>query len=100
MHPAGLTAFRQRSAKGGRRYSFESRPRQFALAYLGRLRSSPRAWRFFQSQPPWYRRTSTFWVMSAKREETRARRLAVLIGCSARGRTIPPLTRKGEPRGG
>jgi uncharacterized protein YdeI (YjbR/CyaY-like superfamily) len=57
------------------------------------LREHADAWSYFQKQPPWYRRTSTHWVMSAKRAETRAKRLATLIDYSARGRPIPPLAR-------
>ena len=60
-------------------YSYESRPRALAPAYLAKFRAHPRAWRFFEAQPPGYRRTCAFWVMSAKRPETRARRLGVLI---------------------
>src|SRR5438552_74412 len=47
----------------------------------------------FESRAPWYRRTAIFWVMNAKKEETRVRRLATLIADSARGKTIGPLTR-------
>jgi len=63
-------------------------------------------WDFFQSQPPWYRRTATFWVISAKKEETRQRRLATLMADSERGKPIKPLvcpvSRKGakKRRGG
>ena len=57
------------------------------------LRADPAAGAFFDAQPPWYRRTATHWVMSAKRDETRERRLQTLIEDSAAGRTVPPLTR-------
>lgn len=55
--------------------------------------SNAAAWAFFQSQPAWYRRTAGHWVMEAKREETRRKRLATLIEDSAQGKTIGPLTR-------
>jgi uncharacterized protein YdeI (YjbR/CyaY-like superfamily) len=87
---AGLSAFEARVKS---HYSFESRPRALAPAYLRRFRSNARAWAFFEAQPPWYRRTSSFWVMSAKQLETRDRRLAQLIARSARGEGIPPLKR-------
>jgi acetylornithine deacetylase/succinyl-diaminopimelate desuccinylase-like protein/uncharacterized protein YdeI (YjbR/CyaY-like superfamily) len=90
LHPAGLSAFRARVKP---QYSYESRPRALAPAYLARFRAHPRAWRFFQVQPPWYRRTCAFWVMSAKRPETRARRLDVLITSSELQRGVPPLKR-------
>lgn len=78
-------------------YSFESRPRALAPAYLRAFRSNARAWSFFEAQPPWYRRTCSFWVMSAKQTETRERRLAELISRSERSEGIPPLKR---PRSG
>jgi hypothetical protein len=55
------------------------------------LRASPKAWAFWQERPPWYRRNSAHWVMSAKQASTRERRLATLIDCSARGVGIPLL---------
>ncbi len=90
VRPAGRKAFEAR-VKG--QYSFESRPRALAPAYLRRFRSNRRAWAFFETQPPWYRRTCSFWVMSAKQLETRERRLALLISSSERGEGIPPLKR-------
>jgi uncharacterized protein YdeI (YjbR/CyaY-like superfamily) len=98
MAAPGLAAFRSRQRGGAEAYSFESRARELDPASLGALRARPRAWAFYQAQPPWYRRTTAFWVMSAKRPETRARRLGVLIACSERGTTIPPLTRNKGPR--
>jgi uncharacterized protein YdeI (YjbR/CyaY-like superfamily) len=90
MHPAGLAAFRARVKP---RYSYESRPRALAPAYRARFRAHPRAWRFFEAQPPGYRRTCAFWVMSAKRPETRARRLDLLIASSEQQKGVPPLGR-------
>ena len=61
--------------------------------YERKLRANRRAWEYFQEQAPWYRRTCTYWVMSAKREETRVRRLELLIDCSAQNTPIPALAR-------
>lgn len=72
-------------------YSFESRPQALPPAFVRRLRDNPRAWRFFEAQPPWYRRTCCFWVMSARQPETRERRLSRLIALSERGEGVPPL---------
>ena len=58
-----------------------------------RFRARKEAWDFFQAQAPWYRRTATWWIISAKRPETRMKRLLTLIDDSEHGRTIPPLTR-------
>jgi uncharacterized protein YdeI (YjbR/CyaY-like superfamily) len=94
----GLAAF---EAGVESRYSFESRPRALAPTYLLTLRKSPRAWRFFAAQPPWYRRSCAFWLIDARRAETRARRLALLIACSRRGEWIPGLKRPaGRPSTG
>jgi uncharacterized protein YdeI (YjbR/CyaY-like superfamily) len=102
LHAAGLAAFHGRVKA---RYSYESRPQTLAPAHLKKLRANARARRFFEAQPPWYRRTCAFWVMSAKQEETRARRLQVLIACSEREECVPPLKRpaprpaRGRPGG-
>jgi len=92
MHPAGLAAFR---ARDGRKapYSFESKPETLDPAFVKRFKARPTAWKFFESQPPGYRRITTFWVMSAKKPETRASRFAVVLDCSARHRRIPLLER-------
>lgn len=90
MHPAGLAAFRARVKP---QYSYEIRPLGLAPAYLAKLRARPRAWRFFQAQPPWYRRSCAFWVMSAKLPQTRERRLDVLIESSEQQKAVPPLRR-------
>ena len=100
MQPAGLAALRAAGKGEEGRYSFERRPQALRPAYQRELRKIARAWAFYQRQPPWYRRTTAFWVMSAKREETRARRLAELIACSQQQRPIRPLagaTKKSGP---
>ena len=95
---AGLTAFQARDPKKSGLYSFENRPGKLDAAFEKELQANQAACVFFQRQPPWYQRTANFWVMSAKKEETRRRRLAVLIQDSERGRTIPPLTRPAKSR--
>ena len=92
MGPAGLAAFAARTAEGT--YSYEQRDAAaFDSGRERRFRADAVAWAWFQAQPPGYRRTATHWVMSAKREETRDRRLATLIEDSAAGRRIGPLRR-------
>lgn len=93
MRPPGLAAFRARDPAKDPEYSFENRPRVLPRAYREQLRANGKAWMFFQAQPPWYRRTCAWWIVSARREETRLKRLRTLIDHSARGKTIPPLTR-------
>jgi uncharacterized protein YdeI (YjbR/CyaY-like superfamily) len=92
MRPAGLAAFDRRDTNRVGVYSFEN---EVALApeYEDRLRANRAAAEYFDSRPPWYRRTATHLVMSAKREETRERRLRQLIDDSAAGRDIKELRR-------
>jgi uncharacterized protein YdeI (YjbR/CyaY-like superfamily) len=96
MAPAGLLAFERRDANATARYSFERDEASFSPAQLKAFRSNRAAWEFFHSQPPYYRRVATSWVVSAKKEETRARRLSTLIADSAAGRRIGLLAPRSE----
>ena len=91
MQPPGLAAFQARDPAKANQYSFEREHAAFDAALEKRFRASKAAWSFFQAQPPGYRRTITWWVMSAKRPDTRERRIDRLIEDSAAGR------RTGEP---
>jgi uncharacterized protein YdeI (YjbR/CyaY-like superfamily) len=89
MTPAGLAAFARREEARSGVYSYENRH----LAALDHereaaFRADPGAWEFFTKQPPSYRQTSIYWVMNAKRDETRSRRLRQLIDASAHGRRL------------
>lgn len=90
MTPAGLAVFDARRKAVGP-YDADAAPLVFSPAYARRLRASRAAWRFFEAQAPSYRRNMQFWVMSAKREETRERRLARLLDACARGERIGPF---------
>ena len=92
MRPAGLAAFERRSDGKTGVYSFENQA-ELAPEYEARLRANKAAADYFDSRPPWYRRTAIHLVMSAKREETRERRLDQLIEDSAAGRDIKQLRR-------
>jgi uncharacterized protein YdeI (YjbR/CyaY-like superfamily) len=92
MRPAGLAAFEKRDRDKVGVYSFEN-DAQLAPDYEARLRANKAAADYFDSRPPWYRRTAIHLVMSAKREETRERRLEQLIEDSAAGRDIKQLRR-------
>ena len=93
MYPAGREAFARRRDDKSAIYAYEQRTEaKLAPAQQKRLRENTEAWRFFQAQPPWYRRTATYWVVSAKKAETRERRLATLIEDCAAGRRIKHLT--------
>jgi uncharacterized protein YdeI (YjbR/CyaY-like superfamily) len=73
-------------------YSYEQRPHDLPPEYERELRKNRKAAAFWRSQPPGYRKAATWWVVSAKREDTRLRRLASLIRHSTRGERVPPLT--------
>ena len=88
MAPAGLAAFARRDEKRSAIYSYENRPRELAPEYRRLLKRDKAAWEFFESQPPSYRRLCAFWVMSAKKEETRQKRLARLLEFSSAGKRV------------
>ena len=92
MEPPGLKAYRERDPRQAGKYSFENEPQSLAEADEARFRENAAAWAFFQAQPPSYRRPASWWVVSAKREETRQKRLATLIQDSAEGRRLKHLT--------
>ena len=85
MAPAGLAAYALRDPKRTGIYSFENRPQEFTPVFEKKFRSNKKAWQFFEQQPPSMKRVLIFFVMSAKQEETRERRLTKLIESSARG---------------
>lgn len=88
MRPPGAAAFAARDATAVAPYSFEARAMSLDPAFEKRFRANRPAWKFFQSQAPYYRRVTTFWVMSAKRDDTRARRFAELLRRSSQGRRV------------
>jgi uncharacterized protein YdeI (YjbR/CyaY-like superfamily) len=94
MHPAGLAAFQRRDGDRSEIYSYEQRKKaELPAAYKRKFRDHSEAWKFFQAQPPGYQRICSWWVISAKKEETRLKRLAALMECSRQQRKIPALAR-------
>jgi uncharacterized protein YdeI (YjbR/CyaY-like superfamily) len=91
MQSAGWEAFQARKESKSGIYSYEQRPNTLPEQYQQRLRKNLKSWEFFQGQAPWYRKTASWWVVSAKKEETRLRRLEQLIEDCAHGRRIAPL---------
>ncbi len=91
MHPSGLAAFEARTTDRTGIYSYENRPADLPDAYRELLQANPAALRYWEGQTPGYRRTATWWVVSAKREQTREKRLATLIADSAAGRMARPF---------
>ena len=93
MRPAGMRAFESRDPDREGVYSFEGESAELPAAYEERLRANEAAAAYFDRKPPWYRRTAAHWVVSAKRPETRERRLEQLIEDSAAGVDIKQLRR-------
>lgn len=94
MRPAGLAAYAARDPKKSGVYSFENAARELAEEEERRFRVDKTAWDFFQQQPPGYRRTAIWWVVSAKKQETRDRRLAQLMEDSRKAKRLGLLTAK------
>ena len=88
MTPAGLAAFEKRSEAKTGIYSYENPPENFEPKQEAAFKKDPKAWAFFEAQPRSYRRVAIWWVLSAKREETRERRLRTLIADSNAGRRL------------
>lgn len=94
MHAVGLAAFERRDEGKTINYSYELRAAKLTPAYEKRLNANKAAWTFFTAQAPSYQRHAKFFVMSAKKEETRDRRLDRLIADSSAGRRIGILQSK------
>ena len=96
MQPPGLEAYERRTPERTGIYSFENRPKELSPAYEKRFRQNKQAWKFFEEQPTYYKNLVIFRTMSAKKEETRIRRLEQLIECSAKGRRLGMLEPKAK----
>jgi len=100
MQRAGLEAFEERSRDRSGIYSYEQRKAgELDEAQLNRFRANRTAWEFFQAQAPSYQKAAVWWVITAKTEQTKLKRLAQLIDDSEHRRTVPPLTRRTPKRG-
>ena len=97
MQPSGLRAFEHRSEAKSAIYAYENEPKRLPPADEKRFRANRKAWAWFTSQAPSYQRLAIYWVLDAKREETRERRLAALIDDSAEERRLARYTLKKNP---
>jgi len=88
MRPSGLKAFEARKENRSGIYSYEQRSPELEAKYAAKFKRNKTAWKFFQSQPPSYRKMLNWWVISGKQEETRIKRLEKLIEASARARRL------------
>jgi|SRR5215469_4370168 len=94
MRAPGLKAFEGRDLKRAQLYSYERKTSKLDGELEKRLKASEKAWEFFQAQPAGYQRVISWWVISAKQEDTRFRRLERLIKDSENGRRVGILERK------
>src|SRR5438876_9173089 len=85
---SGLEAFKARRENKSGIYSYEQRSAELSEPYITQLKKNKAAWKFFESQPPGYRKQMNWWIVSAKTEETRLKRLEKLIDESGAGRRI------------
>jgi uncharacterized protein YdeI (YjbR/CyaY-like superfamily) len=88
MRPTGLKAFAARVENKSGIYSYEQRSTELSQPYANLLKKNKAAWNFFKKQPPSYRKMIGWWIISAKKEETRMARLAKLISESAKGKRL------------
>jgi len=88
MRPAGRAAFEARTENRSGIYAYEQRSATLPEEYARKIKENKAAWSFFQAQPPSYRKTLCWWVVSAKKDETRRARLDKLINASARGKRL------------
>jgi uncharacterized protein YdeI (YjbR/CyaY-like superfamily) len=88
MRPTGVKAFAARRENKSGIYAYEQRHAELEEPYNGMLKKNKAAWDFFQARPPSYRKTLSWWIVSAKKEETRLKRLEKLMEESARGRRM------------
>ena len=94
MQPAGLKAYEARKEYKSGIYSYEQRSAELPAPYDEKLRQNKEAWDFFYAQSASYRKIAFWWIVCAKKEETRLKRLEKLIEDSAQGRRLEGFTRK------
>jgi uncharacterized protein YdeI (YjbR/CyaY-like superfamily) len=94
VKPSGLIAFEQRSGERSEVYSYEQENLKLDEADEALFRANIPAWEFFQTTAPSYQKAAIWWVVSAKKAETRQKRLSTLIEDSANSKTLPQFTRR------
>jgi uncharacterized protein YdeI (YjbR/CyaY-like superfamily) len=92
MQPAGLKAYQARKENKSGSYSYEQRSVDLEEPYNQLLKKNEAAWSFFQKQPASYRKAISWWIISAKKDETRLKRLERLMAYSVQGQRLPEFT--------
>lgn len=98
MTPDGLKAFEARKENRSGIYSYEQRTAELPPEYAKVLKANRAAWTFFQAQPASYRKAAMWWIVSAKQDATRLKRLTQLIELSAQSQLIPQFKRRTPPK--
>ncbi len=93
MQEPGLKIFQERDLSKSQKVSYELNEVILTKEYEDKIKTNGKAWEFFSQLAPGYKKQTCHWVMQAKREETRLRRLQVLIDSAAEGKKIPHLRR-------
>jgi uncharacterized protein YdeI (YjbR/CyaY-like superfamily) len=93
MRTEGRSAFKARKENRVGMYSYEQRPLDLLPPYKDQIRKNSAAWKFYEAQPPSYRKAVAWWIITAKKEETRQKRMRELIACSEKHLHVPPLRR-------
>ena len=96
MHSAGLKAFNARDKQDTKKYSFERAKAEIGGISAKKFKENKKAWDFFHAQPPYYKKIFSWWVVGAKKEETRLKRLTALISASAKGKRLDMLNPLGN----
>ncbi len=91
MNSEGIKAYKKRTTKNSEIYSHEQKYLKLKKEYEKKLKANKKAWAYFESLAPSYKKPTIWWVMSAKKEETQIRRLDILISSSSNGKLIPQL---------
>jgi len=92
MMPPGTAAYEAKQDNRSGVYSFERETAELEPEMKERFRKNAKAWKFFEGEPPYYRRMASWWVISAKKDETREKRLSDLINYSAKQTRLPSFT--------
>ena len=88
MKPAGIAAFEKREENKSRIYAYENELKRFSDEFEKLFKSNEKAWEFFEKQANWYKKQMINWVMTAKQEATKEKRIVKLITESENGRRI------------
>ena len=91
VQPAGLQAFKHRRESNSRKAAHEQKKVKLSKEYEAQIKANTAAWADWQQRPAGYRKQTSWWIMSAKQEVTRQRRLGILIDSSTKGEVVPPL---------